>query len=332
MHLRESFKALLGAINPNGEDVKPAVKAHTDLREFLASDDGLAKVYSDSFLSGSYARETSIAPIKDLDVVVLTNYDRATTTPRVALNALRRALRKKYTGDDETVPNRRSILVDLPDTTLTMDVIPAIASGDRDQHIWVPDRALNEWIKSHPHGHITLATDRHQASSEIGDRHLYKSTVKLLRWWRHRQLQGLRHPKGFLIEILCYEWTPVYASEWAEAVLTTLDGIAAAYDAYRNASEPPEIADPAVPGEVLRTKMSARDFTRFLDRLDDGRAKLQKAIESEDNCESAQIYRELFGEEFPDCGTRDKKGGGGTPAALLYPRSERNVRNPPGFA
>lgn len=330
MHLRESFKALLGKINPDGEDVKRAVKAHTDVREFLASDGGLGEAYSDSFLAGSYARDTSIAPIKDLDVVVLTTYDRA-TTPRVVLNALRKALRKKYTGDDETVPNRRSVLVDLPDTTLTMDVIPAIASGDRDQHIWVPDRGLNEWIKSHPHGHITLAEDRNQASAEIGDRHLYKSTVKLLRWWRHLQLEGYRHPKGFLIEILCLESTPVYATEWAESLLKTLDGVSTVYGNYKDAEAPPRIADPAVSGEVIRTKMSARDFTRFLKKVDEARATLQKAIDSEDNCESAKLYRQLFGEEFPDCGTKDKKGGGGA-AAVLFPRSERNVRNPPGFA
>ncbi|MGH2378618.1 MAG: SMODS domain-containing nucleotidyltransferase [Candidatus Limnocylindria bacterium] len=325
MYLHDAFVAFLGKINPNEKDVDVAKKAHEDVRAYLASDEGLRAKYVNSYVAGSYQRQTAISPVKDVDVVCLTTYTKA-DQPTAVLNELRRVLAKKYELDN-TVTNRRSILVKIEGTHLTMDIIPAIPTGGTKDQIWVPDRGLQAWIRSHPYGHIELATKRNQESAEIGDRRQYLSVVKMMRWFRHEQLETRRHPKGFIVEVLCLELAPTNAKEWAEAVRATMDSIGATYGLHRIRKTAPELDDPALPGEKIRTQMGAADFATLLDEVDGARATLKAAIDSEDNTEAAKLYRKVFGDAFPV-----GDGSGGKGAAAVFARSERNVRSSPTFA
>lgn len=321
MYLDAYFDEFFKEVNPKDGAIERAQKNHLDVRAFLASKDGLGDLFIDSFPAGSYRRLTAIDPIKDVDVVVVMKYTEA-DAPLDVLRHLRKTLKKKYTADDETADQRRSVRVDLD--KLSMDIIPAIAPNGTDKPIKIPDRKLKKWIWTHPKGHIDLAEKKNAASAEIGGQHIYKPTVKLLRWWKHHQLPKQRDPKGFLVEVMAYECAPGTGEHWASELLATMDAIATKYRPYRGKKEPPVFTDPALPEQQIGTKLTAAEFTTFLDKLDDGRDILRRAIAAEDRDESAELYCQLFVKGFP-CPESGKKV-----SAIVA--SERRVTEPRRFA
>jgi hypothetical protein len=329
MYLHDSFTTFISDITPDEKDISPAKEAHESVRKYLASPDGLGAKYADSFLAGSYARHTAISPVKDVDVICLTTYT-TKDDPAVVLAQLRRVLSKNYKFDD-TVANRRSVMVILDNTPLTMDIVPAIATGSHDSPIFVPDKGddhiLKGWVRSHPHRHLTLAEARNAVSPKIKGAESYLSTVKMMRWWRHTQLTAKqRHPKGFLLEVMCLELMPMVGTEWAQLVLATMTAIANKYGRYLGTGKAPMLDDPAMPGDKIRTKMTAPDFDLFLGKLDEARRAMETAIASTDAAESARGYRKVFGDTFP------LGGGGGKGTAATLPVAPRNIRNSPTFA
>jgi hypothetical protein len=327
--LHDSFTTFISEITPDEKDIAAAREAHESVRKYLAGPDGLGAKYSDSFLAGSYARHTAISPVKDVDVICLTTYT-TKDDPAVVLAHLRRVLSKNYKFDD-TVANRRSVMVILDNTPLTMDIVPAIATGGRDNPIFVPDKGDNHtlkgWVRSNPHRHLTLAEQRNASSPKVRGAESYLSTVKMMRWWRHTQLPAKqRHPKGFVLEVMCLELMPMVGGEWAELVRATMNAIANKYGRYLGTGTAPMLDDPALPGEKIRTKMTAADFDVFLRNLDEARRAMEMAIASTDAAESARGYRKVFGDVFP------LGGGGGKGTAATLPVAQRNIRNSPTFA
>lgn len=324
MYLDAHFNDLFREINPKDEGVRRAQKAHTDVRDFLASPEGLGDLYSDSFLAGSYARDTAIDPIKDVDVVIITNYreGEANATPLAVLRKLRATLQKCYENTDtETANQRRSIRVELEG--LSMDIIPAIAPDGAWKPIRIPDRKLETWIWTNPRGHITLGEERSAASDQIGGQFIYKPTVKLLRWWKHEQLPAQRNPKGFLVEMMAYDTGPMRATHWAEAMANTLENIAAKYRGS-SALTAPVFTDPAMTGQEIKTKLTGPEFSTFFSKLDEARSLLDRAIKAEDQEEAAKLYCQLFVKGFP-CPESGKR-------APVLVGSERRVTQAPRFA
>jgi Second Messenger Oligonucleotide or Dinucleotide Synthetase domain len=331
MYLHSSFDTFLGGIRPNQKDIDTASRAHEEIRAYLGGEGGLAQ-YSDSFLAGSYKRRTAITPVKDVDVVCLTTYTKQDDPVRV-LGELRRVLGKNYKFDD-TVANRRSVMVKLDGTPLTLDIVPAIATGAREDPILVPDRGgqgeLKGWILSNPYRHVTLAEERNAGSPKIHGADSYLSAMKMLRWWRYEQWRNepkpkQRHPKGFLIEVMGLKLMPAVASEWAELVLGTMNAIALEYGGFLGSGSAPVLDDPALRGTQIRTKMGAADFDTFLRKIDDARRTVETAIRSSDAAESARLYRAVFGDAFP-------LGEDGGKRAAAFPVADRNIRNSPTFA
>jgi hypothetical protein len=149
----------------------------------------------------------------------------------------------------------------------------------------------------------------------------------MMRWWRHTQLPAKqRHPKGFVLEVMCLELMPMVGGEWAELVRATMNAIANKYGRYLGTGTAPMLDDPALPGEKIRTKMTAADFDVFLRNLDEARRAMEMAIASTDAAESARGYRKVFGDVFP------LGGGGGKGTAATLPVAQRNIRNSPTFA
>lgn len=325
MYLDQHFGDFLkDAVNPERDGVTRAKAAHQNVRAYLQSKEGLGERFKDSFLAGSYARDTSINPIKDVDIPILTTYTDA-DDPVTVLRELRKVLKRNYDKtEDDTANQRRSIRVELADEGLTMDIIPAYAPSGSNAAIKIPDRVVKGWIDTHPRAHVALSEERNGASSEISGQHIYKPTVKLLRWWKHHQLPKQRHPKGFLVEIMAYECASTTAAHWAEALKGTMDAIAAKYGRYRGAANAPVFNDPALVGKTIGTGLTGGEFTTFLDKLDEGRDLLARAIKAEEADESAELYCKLFVDGFP-C----PKSGKRAPALV---GSERRVTEPRRFA
>ena len=76
---------------------------HRVLRERLENDPDLSPDIIDTFLQGSYRRQTAIRPTReggrsDVDVIVVTKMDSKKWTPRQALDRFKPFLEKHYKG------------------------------------------------------------------------------------------------------------------------------------------------------------------------------------------------------------------------------------------
>jgi len=71
MELDSYFRGLLKNIEPSSTAVSHAQNAHTNLRKNIQNDEELKDANPDTFLTGSYARQTAIKDIKDVDVILI---------------------------------------------------------------------------------------------------------------------------------------------------------------------------------------------------------------------------------------------------------------------
>src|SRR6266568_2326193 len=61
----EAFAVFLRNISPPETQIEAAERSNNALREFLRNDSYFGRLVLDSFLNGSYARKTTVQPIKD---------------------------------------------------------------------------------------------------------------------------------------------------------------------------------------------------------------------------------------------------------------------------
>ena len=79
MAKQSDFDKFLSNIEPSQSTVSYISSVQNTLRDYLKNHKVYADIYVDSFLSGSYAKHTSIRPAKDdkkrdVDIIIVTNH------------------------------------------------------------------------------------------------------------------------------------------------------------------------------------------------------------------------------------------------------------------
>ena len=98
MELESHFRGLLQNIEPSPSAVQNAQNAHKELREVLEKDEEIASANPVTFLTGSYARQTAIKDIKDVDVILLIDIDVNSTTPDIVIAWIHQILQNIING------------------------------------------------------------------------------------------------------------------------------------------------------------------------------------------------------------------------------------------
>ena len=188
---------LLGDIEPTATQRKAAARSQNCLRDALY-DSSFGSRIVDTYLSGSYARDTAVRPLDDVDVVVIVDprtweigWFSGTPDPSKVLTSFANAIRRRY-PDSSVHLQTRSVGLKL--YHLDIDVIPAIDAGGN--VLRIPDRSKGDWIKSAPKRHTELATDVNNMRDGR-----FKPLVKLLKTWNNN-LPSTAHVKSFLIETI----------------------------------------------------------------------------------------------------------------------------------
>ncbi len=303
--LNSYFKEFLSKIEPSKEAKHIAQTAHTKLREFIEDDDVFGERVKDTYLYGSYRRNTAIENIKDVDIVLLTDFDitNSENSPKKVLSSLKDALSNYYDGPKDLAYQRRSIRVDKPlessDSKLTLDVIPAVECNNSTKEIFIPDRSLNEWIKSNPKGHIEKTN--HLNSKDYGNG-MFVPLVKMFKWWWMYRCEDVYpdeerpKPKGFWLECLVGNCFTPGLADWADNFLSLLRRI---IDIYGNYSEVPELIDPGLPDQTIKTSMNFEEFKIFLNEVKQASSLVEEAILEKDDLSSSIKWRDIFGDAFP---------------------------------
>lgn len=305
--LIKQFDELLSSIEPDGEAVGYASEAHNRVRKHLEQDEKFKENLEGSFLYGSYKRNTAICEIKDVDIVILTNFDpyQEENTPQNVLKKVKDAINRHYNDSDNQQYQRRSIRVDDPlpeekDAHLTLDVIPAYAPNGKDEALLVPDRELKEWVLSHPKGHIEQAITLNDKDHGDG---MYIPLVKIMKyWWKYqceiRQPDVERpKPKGFWVECLTAENFDQDQESYADHFISVLENIS---EKYSDTTDVPELEDPGLQGGgMIKTSMTLDEFQIFMEAINESLELAYQAEAEMDTIKSAEIWRRVFGEKFP---------------------------------
>jgi hypothetical protein len=281
-------------IEPTDAQKAGAARSQNYLRDRLDTG-ALGRRIVDSYLSGSYARQTAIAPLDDVDVIVVIEPQAWSTpwlstwpTPATVIDSFSRSIRYRY-GESTIVRQRRSVCLRL--SHIDIDVVPAIV-GDSAGTIWVPDTSESRWIRSAPKLHGEAATTANQLTHGLA-----KPLVKLLKHWNSNLPENTRM-KSFVVETIAVRLFSTFVpSNLSDGLIYFWDfvaGVGGETTAYRwdrdvGVSRPwlggIVVNDTAGLGTNVADGVANERFERFSDRCRIARDKLVSAARArvEDN-------------------------------------------------
>ncbi|MDN7919229.1 hypothetical protein QZM99_14160 [Burkholderia gladioli] len=294
MTTQQQFLDFLSEIEPSASTVSACSSAHNALREALRTDENFSMLHVQTFLSGSYRRDTAIRPQKigevlqrpDVDIIVVTNHTNE-DDPHDVLDALHQAL--VDAGYQNLKVNRRSIAVTL--AGVDMDVVPVIEDGDA---YLIPDVELKKWLTTNPAGHTQWTVD---VNRDTGSR--FKPLVKIVKWWRRCHLSALRRPKGFILECLVAKHMSYSQVNYQTLFVEVLEGIRDAYSVHVLLGQVPFVEDPGVPGSNVFSNVTFDEFKTFYDMVKEHAALARKAKNETDDDEALKQWRAILGPRFP---------------------------------
>jgi SMODS domain-containing protein len=152
----------------------------------------------DSFLAGSYKRNTMIAPLAEADVdifIVLNSSYYEPNGQASLLDKVKRVLQKSYPKTPEISRNGQAVTITFTD--FKVDVVPAFyRSGGG---YLIPDSIRSQWIATDPTRHVQIWSDENR-------QHNYDLVplIKMLKGWnkKHGQLLRSFHLESLILQIL----------------------------------------------------------------------------------------------------------------------------------
>lgn len=218
---------MLAKIEPTATQKEGAKRSHNYLRDILCTGQMGLRI-TGHYLSGSYARDTAIRPLDDVDVIFMIDPAKwpnslemlisGRPSPDAVLTSFASAIRYRYPVSS-VYGQRRSVRLEL--NHLDIDVVPAINADNQGNTIWIPDRDADRWIKSSPKKHSENA-----ANVNKNQNGLFKPIVKLLKYW-NGNLPSTANLKSFAIEtIAVHLFTNVEIGSLEEGLLLFFDFLA----------------------------------------------------------------------------------------------------------
>lgn len=243
----------------------------------------------DSFLTGSYARATMIAPLAEADVdifvVVDPKYYAADGQARL-LEAVRQALLKTYTRTPKISRNGQAVTVTFTD--FVVDVVPAFyRSGGG---YLIPNSSQGIWIETDPKVHVDLMASENAAHS--GD---LVPLVKMVKGWNKNIGDAF---VSFYLELIAIKLLKnVTISDFPS-------GMRYFFDKGREAIKYKAI-DPAGYGSQVNGLRNAATVAQAMTRFE---LALERALRAEERARVGRIgeavaeWIKIFGERFPAYG------------------------------
>lgn len=171
----------------------------------------------------------------------------------------------------------------------------------------IPDRDANEWDDTHPLEQIKWTTAKNQSCNGH-----YINVVKAFKWWRRINENLPKYPKGYPLEHMIGDCCSDSISSVAEGVTLTLEAIVSKYSLHAAAKTTPFLPDRGVPAHNVFHRVEGADFAAFYDEVSKAAAIARRALDADTLKESADAWRELFGDKFPkapDDGRSNNDGG-----------------------
>ncbi len=169
----------------------------------------------------------------------------------------------------------------------------------------IPDRKANSWQDTHPLAQIDWTVGKNRDTNKH-----YVNVVKALKWWRKVNHTTPKYPKGYPLEHLIGQCCPDGIASVAEGVTHTLEKIRDDYAGHAAAKIAPYIQDHGVAQDVFR-RVTGEEFAEFHGQVAEAAEVARRAYDDQDERQSAEAWRELFGDKFPKPPPGGGSGGGG---------------------
>lgn len=319
------FEEMLRKIQPPQDRLAAARDLPPLVREYLAKEQDFPTVPPHTMLVGSYAQDTCVGDVKDVDFLVQVDGDPDANEPDArkllrdlgsTLDRLPAALGYEGWTQIEIERARRSVHVYFSDRDFHMDVVPCIAPDGFSNKLYVPDRSFDKWIPSHPVGYVELLDDLNKANGGK-----VKRLIRLTKQFRNQHMQN-RRPKSYWLGALVVHHirggSGLDLSEPLAVVFRDLlDAVYSQFDHLLHTSDTatPHIEDPML-GHDISWNWERSHFETFMRRIDEGRHWAGRALETDDRAEAIQLWQRVFGKEaFPTDVTEAAKRA----AEMAYP-------------
>ena len=289
MELNSYFQGLLSNIEPSSTAVKKAQKAHEDLRALFKKDDEISKADPDSYLSGSYARDTALNTIKDVDVILMIDLNHNVTEPSVVIAWIQSSLQKYYS---KVTAQGRSVRV-TTGTDFDLDVVPSVPLSHRNGSVWIPDRDARAWVATHPKGQIAFSVQKNDATDGF-----YKPLVKIMKHWRDRLPTEAARAKSYIVESLVAESLMSTPVSYGQAVVDILRSVYTGYAPYLVIGSVPRISDPGYPSVNVAKRWKFQEFTAFMKEVKSASETAATALAEKEKNKSVALWKKLLGEKF----------------------------------
>jgi hypothetical protein len=304
MTLPDHFDELLSRIEPSKDRLRLAKELPAQIRDYLKETGTITTVDPHSRLAGSYARDTAIGDIKDVDIIVLIDLEYKKGEPEKVLDELHVALQGLPEALDDVGQvepllryQRRSIHVRFEDRDFDIDIVPAVALDGLDQPLWIPDRDWSKWVKTDPLGYGEYL-------SELNKKHGCKVVplIKMLKRWRDARMI-YRRPKSYWLECLVVRhisegWVTTDGKSYAELFADLLASIESRFLKIFQDEDttPPEIPDPMLSNNVAWNWERA-EFETFMRRVQESRRLTERALAAEHETDAVELWQRVFNRE-----------------------------------
>jgi len=220
----EEFEKFRSKIEPTEQEKSSISSSHTKIRGILSNSDVINIV--DSFLTGSYARQTMIRPLKDVDFFVQIHYgNHKNETSGQLLRKILIVLRKAYPLTPISIA---SPCVTIKFSYCDFEIVPAIGFSDNEELYKIPDNAGTGWQETYPKIPDKWITQENKKAEG-----LFIPTIKILKKWRDTHCRSLR---SFHLEMLARIAFDHYKiNNYAEGVLAFFERANYLFGLYKTA-------------------------------------------------------------------------------------------------
>ena len=305
----------------------------------------------------------------DVDVVVVTKISKEDTPPEKALKTFVPFLEKNYQGQFELQGRSIGITLDDVDLDLVATSAPSesqvgilkssVVSGDGTLEEWlgeswislgrrygefsevwlakaqeegwklepldIPDREAQIWKPTHPLEQIRWTHEKNGLTNGH-----YIHVVKAIKEWKRVNQLLPRYPKGYPLEHLIGACCPDGITYTAEGVVQALEAIKTKFATHAARRITPVLPDHGVPEHDVMQRVTGEEFAAFHSQVCEAANVARDALDADSVKESAKLWRQLFGDNFPEppSGSGDNSGGDPGPqeqAAGFTPRTAPTI-------
>ena len=293
MAKQKDFDSFISNIEPSKSTVSYISSVQNNLREYLENHSEYKGIHKDTFLSGSYAKSTSIRPKKgdnkrDVDIIIVTNHSQQDNSKDV-LEELQSVLKEKDLYKTAKVQSH-SVGIDLEN--ISIDVVPVIQSETDDDLYLIGNSVDGSWTLTDPKGHKSWSSEVNKNNNSE-----YKPLVKIFKWWRRTNcIDDCKYPKGITLEKIIADDLGDSSLSTEDFLIETFNNIVAHYkEDYVEKDINPVIDDPSdkIFDNDLLSGYSTDDFKGFVNKLEEHIDLLNE------NGTDNEVWRQILGNEFP---------------------------------